>query len=150
MPENSYLSDCIEEYKINAGALTIILIPFLEQDCYDQLLWACDVNFVRGEDSCVRALWAGRPFIWQIYPQHDGVHWQKLRALSQLLGDSALENAWLAWNGEGDIAQAWTDLLQARTACQQHIQAWSAKLASNNLASNLLDFCQKVREQTLL
>ena len=35
--------------------------PFLAQDRYDQLLWACDVNFVRGEDSFVRAQWAGGP-----------------------------------------------------------------------------------------
>ena len=46
----------------------IFAIPFLAQDRYDQLLWACDVNFVRGEDSFVRAQWAARPFVWHIYP----------------------------------------------------------------------------------
>lgn len=50
------------------------------QTGFDELLWACDLNFVRGEDSLVRALWAGQPFIWQIYPQEDGAHWSKLDA----------------------------------------------------------------------
>jgi uncharacterized repeat protein (TIGR03837 family) len=140
VPENSYISDYIEEFKIDAGALKIIPIPFLEQDCYDQLLWACDVNFVRGEDSCVRAQWAGRPFVWQIYPQHDGVHWQKLRALSQLMGDSVLEKLWLAWNGEGDIATAWADFAQQREQSHARTLAWATQLSSNNLALNLLAF----------
>ena len=46
-----------------------LALPFLPQASFDRLLWACDVNFVRGEDSFVRAQWAGRPFVWQIYPQ---------------------------------------------------------------------------------
>jgi uncharacterized repeat protein (TIGR03837 family) len=58
----------------------VVRIPFLAQDRYDQLLWACDVNFVRGEDSFVRAQWAGRPFVWNIYPTDDGAHWVKLSA----------------------------------------------------------------------
>ena len=55
-------------------------LPWLPQPDYDHLLWACDLNFVRGEDSFVRAQWAGRPFVWQIYPQHDGAHAAKLDA----------------------------------------------------------------------
>lgn len=145
VPENSYLSDYIEEFKIDAGALKIIPIPFLEQDCYDQLLWACDVNFVRGEDSCVRAHWAGQPFIWQIYPQHDGVHWQKLRALSQLMGDPALEKLWLAWNGEGDIAAAWRDFMAQRAVSQARTLAWAGQLSANTLALNCAAFYREIR-----
>src|SRR5258706_8980038 len=37
------------------SALSLVRIPFLRQTDYDRLLWACDVNFVRGEDSFVRA-----------------------------------------------------------------------------------------------
>ncbi|MGL4807647.1 MAG: elongation factor P maturation arginine rhamnosyltransferase EarP, partial [Giesbergeria sp.] len=36
------------------------------QRAFDDMLWACDLNLVRGEDSLVRALWAGRPLVWQI------------------------------------------------------------------------------------
>ncbi|MGD6613514.1 elongation factor P maturation arginine rhamnosyltransferase EarP, partial [Xanthomonas citri pv. citri] len=52
-------------------------ITFLEpcpQTAFDEMLLACDLNAVRGEDSLVRALWAGQPFVWHIYPQDDGAH----------------------------------------------------------------------------
>ena len=58
-----------------------------------------DWNFVRGEDSLVRALWAGKPFVWQIYPQHDGAHWDKLTAFLDGLSAPAVVRAWhLFWN----------------------------------------------------
>ena len=43
------------------GRLALHAIPFLAQDDYDRLLWLSTVNFVRGEDSFVRAQWAGAP-----------------------------------------------------------------------------------------
>ncbi|HSI56580.1 MAG TPA: elongation factor P maturation arginine rhamnosyltransferase EarP, partial [Ideonella sp.] len=55
-------------------------LPWLSQADYDRLLWACDLNAVRGEDSFVRAQWAGRPLLWHIYPQHDAAHDAKLEA----------------------------------------------------------------------
>jgi uncharacterized repeat protein (TIGR03837 family) len=62
------------------GALTLQLLPYCSQPEFDELLWSCQLNFVRGEDSLVRAIWAARPFVWQIYPQHDGAHLAKLDA----------------------------------------------------------------------
>lgn len=133
------------------GNLRVHVLPFVEQERYDELLWACDVNFVRGEDSCVRAQWAGKPFIWHIYEQHDGVHMQKLSALSGLYGadlsaaaHQANEALWLAWNGAGDIADAWRAFAAQRVELERHARAWSAKLAANNLALNLLDFSREV------
>ena len=77
-------------------------LPWLSQPDYDRLLWACDLNFVRGEDSMVRAHWAGRPFVWQIYPQPDGVHAGKLEALLNRMALPAPAAAlWRAWNGLG-------------------------------------------------
>ena len=63
-----------------AAALTVAAIPFVDQDAYDRLLWASDLNFVRGEDSFVRAQWAAQPFVWHIYPQADDAHRVKLDA----------------------------------------------------------------------
>lgn len=60
--------------------LRIHHLPYLTQTDYDYLLWASDFNFVRGEDSLVRAIWAGKPFVWQIYPQDDDAHHLKLEA----------------------------------------------------------------------
>jgi uncharacterized repeat protein (TIGR03837 family) len=65
---------------IRRGRLEVRILPFVEQDRYDCLLWLCDLNFVRGEDSFVRAQWAARPLVWQIYPQQEAAHLIKLDA----------------------------------------------------------------------
>ena len=77
------------------GSLRICYLPAITQLQYDELLWACDLNFVRGEDSLVRALWAGKPFVWQIYPQDDGAHHIKLEAFLQFLGAN---DSWAAFH----------------------------------------------------
>ena len=62
------------------GQLFIERVPFLPQTEYDKVLWTADLNFVRGEDSIVRGIWAGKPLIWQIYPQTENTHLEKLLA----------------------------------------------------------------------
>ncbi|VTU16082.1 hypothetical protein SRS16CHR_01683 [Variovorax sp. SRS16] len=84
------------------GALSISWLPHLPQTDYDRLLWACDLNFVRGEDSLVRALWAGAPFVWQIYPQDDDAHHMKLDAfLAWAQAPRSLHDFHHLWNGMG-------------------------------------------------
>lgn len=53
-------------------------IHFLSQNDYDNLLQNCHLNFVRGEDSLIRAFWSNNLFIWQIYQQQNDIHLQKL------------------------------------------------------------------------
>lgn len=65
---------------LQRGALRAQLLPWLAQPQFDRLLWSADLAVVRGEDSLVRALWAGVPFVWQLYPQQDGAHRRKLQA----------------------------------------------------------------------
>lgn len=87
------------------GALSISYLPYLTQPDFDHLLWACDLNFVRGEDSLVRALWAGAPLVWQIYPQDDDAHHEKLNAWLDWLGaPPSLRLFHHAWNGFGNAA----------------------------------------------
>ena len=82
------------------GALHISQLTYLSQTDFDHLLWACDFNFVRGEDSLVRALWAGQPFVWHIYPQDDLAHHDKLRAFEATLNMPAnLRKFHAVWNG---------------------------------------------------
>jgi uncharacterized repeat protein (TIGR03837 family) len=133
------------------GNLSVHVLPFVEQEHYDKLLWACDVNFVRGEDSCVRAQWAAKPFIWHIYPQHDGVHLEKLEALRARYtaglppeAAQAVRDLWLAWNGGQDIAGAWKRFELQREMLARHGVEWARRLASNNIALNLLDFFRQV------
>jgi uncharacterized repeat protein (TIGR03837 family) len=74
-------------------------LPYTTQDGFDEMLWACDLNFVRGEDSLVRALWAGQPFIWHIYPQDDNAHHAKLEAfLDWMQAPESLRKAHRIWN----------------------------------------------------
>ncbi len=133
------------------GGLKVRVLPFVEQERYDELLWACDVNCVRGEDSCVRAQWAARPFVWQIYPQHDAVHWDKLQAFLKLylapLGPAAnraVQDFWREWNGEGNAGQAWPAFAAVREELERRAQDWARHLAGNNLALNLLDFSGEI------
>jgi uncharacterized repeat protein (TIGR03837 family) len=137
------------------GNLVVRVLPFVEQERYDELLWACDINFVRGEDSCVRAQWAGKPFVWHIYPQHDGVHMQKLRALMNLYcadlspdAAQALHDVWEWWNGgqapEKKPGQIWNNFRASRSLLQQRAQDWVRQLSGNSLTLNLLDFFRKV------
>ena len=84
----------------NDSLLSISYLSALSQDDFDHLLWASDLNFVRGEDSLVRALWAGKPLVWQIYPQSDDAHHAKLQAFLDTLDASPVLRQWhQAWNG---------------------------------------------------
>jgi uncharacterized repeat protein (TIGR03837 family) len=137
------------------GALTLRVLPFVAQPQYDRLLWACDLNVVRGEDSFVRAQWAGRPFIWHIYPQDENLHHKKLRAfLARYLAGSAGElDAWeafsLGWNGAAAIASmpsAWQELQAALPRIAVRAEQWRREiLAHGDLTTNLLEFARRLR-----
>ena len=125
------------------GALSAVLLPrFSQRDC-DHLLWASDLNFVRGEDSFVRAQWAGVPFVWQIYPQDDRAHVAKLEAfLDRFLATAPpplatqIRGVFLAWNGLGPWAG-----LPDPAAWRSHCAAWRADLwAQAALGTRLIDF----------
>jgi len=125
------------------GNLTLVGIPFLAQETYDRLLWACDLNFVRGEDSFVRAQWAAKPFVWQIYPQHDAAHEAKLEAFIACYGAPELAGQWRAWNGQGDPAAAWPAFAAALPDLASHARQWAAAQAKlPDLAANLVKFSQ--------
>lgn len=132
------------------GSLALRILPFLNQDDYDRLLWACDLNFVRGEDSCVRAQWAQKPFVWQPYPQAENAHWDKLDALNDLYVEAlpeaqahAITALWQSWNGRGNVALAWTDFMKNKAAIEVHATRWTSRLAeTGDLASNLVAFVE--------
>jgi uncharacterized repeat protein (TIGR03837 family) len=129
------------------GALGLHALPPLTQTAFDELLWACDLNLVRGEDSLVRAVWAGKPWLWHIYPQDDGAHADKLHALlDRMQAPASLRAAHLAWNGLPDTNQAlpWGDLPLAEWS--QTTQQWRDRLLQmDDLASQLIGFVQKKR-----
>ncbi len=139
---------------LRKAGLEVRIFSFLDQDQYDRLLWACDFNLVRGEDSFVRAQWAARPLLWQIYPQQEGAHWPKLDAFLGLYcaglspqTAAAVKSLWQTWN-KGDAAgveMAWPGYRENRIELQAHARRWAAQLAaSGNLANNLAQFCENL------
>jgi uncharacterized repeat protein (TIGR03837 family) len=106
-------------------------LPYLSHPGFDAMLAAQDLNLVRGEDSLIRAIWAGKAFLWQIYPQDDGVHHNKLEAfLKASHAPDVVVQAHLAWNAEqptplpllspSNMAEwtAWAQALQQRLHAQ--------------------------------
>ncbi len=134
--------------RLQRGSLTLHVLPFLRQEDYDRLLWACDFNFVRGEVSFMRAQWAARPLVWQPYVQEENTHLVKLTAFldrySATLAPVAadiLTAFHLGWNNDGPLD--WKNLLAHRHMLAAHARQWSNILASQaDLASNLVIFCK--------
>lgn len=129
-----------------ANQLHISQLPYLSQRDYDHLLWACDLNFVRGEDSLVRALWAGKPFVWHIYPQDDLAHHAKLHAFCQAVAmPTDLRQVHDVWNGLSDAA------LPSLSASDLRVwQAWSSQTrlllqAQSDLCTQLIGFVEQKR-----
>jgi uncharacterized repeat protein (TIGR03837 family) len=132
---------------------SITVASFVPQEKFDGVLSKHDVLFVRGEDSFVRAQWAARPFIWQIYPQAEGAHWVKLNAFLDLYcvgldanAAAALREMWRAWNAADSpaIGPAWVAFVNHRQTLGAHALSWAKRQQERlDLASNLVTFVEK-------
>jgi uncharacterized repeat protein (TIGR03837 family) len=135
--------------------LSVHVLPFLSQADYDRLLWACDLNFVRGEDSWIRAIWAGKPFIWQPYIQTENTHITKLNAFLQQYTATATPNlqeticeAHHAWSDPHCPAiQIFNTFFAQLPALHKHAEAQSETWAKQtDLASKLVIFSEKIEQ----
>jgi uncharacterized repeat protein (TIGR03837 family) len=134
--------------RVERGSLRAHSLAFTPQPEFDALLWASHVNFVRGEDSFVRAQWARRPFVWHIYPQSDDAHLPKLDAAlahwSAALAPAprrAAERFWHAWNGAG--TPDWSDFWRHRETFEARAKTWARELAApGDLAAHLAEFAK--------
>ncbi len=138
------------------GHLWLQVLPMADQGGFDRLLWSCDFNLVRGEDSFVRAQWAARPFLWHIYPQDEQAHLAKLEAFIERYAsgwDDGAREALLALSlafNRGEAAAS----VAAWRALQPHWPQWCAQarrwpqrlLAGGDLASRLVQFAEKKLE----
>jgi len=139
---------------LHRGPLRAVRLPMLAQTDFDRLLWSCQLNFVRGEDSFVRAFWAGAPFVWQLYVQDDGAHAAKLDAfLARFLAGAppalaaALRTLFGRWNGigSGPLAPPLSDPT-LRAAWLAHCARWREGLATQDeLVTRLLRFVEAKR-----
>ena len=129
---------------LQRGALRAMQLPWFSQHDFDHLLWSCDLNFVRGEDSWVRAQWCQSPFVWQAYVQHDAAHHAKLDAFVELyLADAeptlaaGIRKLWLRWNDRSTGPIELPDL----DAWQAHQRRWRETLCGQtDLTTQLLEF----------
>jgi len=130
------------------GTLTVQALPFVRQEDYDRIVWSCDFNAVRGEDSFVRAQWAARPMLWHIYQQEEDAHWVKLKAFLALYVNGlspaaaqAITDLWLAWNAGADMTKSWNDVEEHWEQLSAHAERWCLQQANQaDLAQALVLF----------
>lgn len=133
---------------VQCATLTLQLIDFIEQREFDKLLWCCDFNCVRGEDSLVRAIWAGKPFVWHIYPQQENAHLDKLNAfldlyLAQVPASQAsnIRHFFIDWNQQQSPANHWRLLTQDWLNLQTVAKNFTTEqIKLPDLASTLANF----------
>ena len=136
-----------------AGRLRAVSMPFQTQTDFDALLWAADLNVVRGEDSFVRAMWAGAPFLWQAYPQDDGAEAAKVEAfVTAFLADAPerlarpLRALYARWNGIAAGSAATTLTLPDAADWAAASGRWCDGLAARpDLVTSLLGFVASKR-----
>jgi uncharacterized repeat protein (TIGR03837 family) len=143
----------VNEKILRKANITIHLLPFLSQSDYDHLLWVCDLNFVRGEDSWIRAIWASKPFIWQPYIQTEHTHIKKLRAFLEVYSNGAsneikslLFDAHHSWsNEETSEAMPFQNLIKNLPKLLAHAKQQANLLASQpDLATQLVFFSKNL------
>ena len=137
------------------GPLRLRFLPYLPQPVFDRLLALCDFNLVRGEDSLAQAVQAGKPCVWQIYPQDDGAHQPKLQAyLETLAADASLRTWHTFWNGglttnTAPQALAWP--WEPDSAWPSNAADLAARLALNaDLCSQLIDWAVQRTEHPIV
>lgn len=132
------------------GSLIVQALPYIEQKNFDQLLWCCDLNCVRGEDSFVRAQWAAKVMLWHIYPQQEEAHLDKLEAFLSIYNNDleespkrALNSLYRAWNQQGDMHAPWQQFVEQEQTLQNHAKRWSVQQKKYpDLATKLACFYQ--------
>lgn len=133
----------------------IVDIPYLSQYDYDYLLWTSNINFVRGEDSFVRAQFSGKPFIWNIYVQDKNAHLIKVNAFLERIKPfysesdfESLANLHNLWNEGGrnttiTTKDLWQTSLQSFICQTSGAGAWANYLASQtDLCTRILKFAE--------
>lgn len=128
--------------------INIKTLKMVNHEEYDDILISSAINLVRGEDSIVRAMLVGKPFIWNIYPTDDNAHLDKINALFNLMNEKLglkddieiLKNITLSYNGFSDFLENF-DFSEYYEKWKNLSYLWSEYLLSHDsLTKNLLSF----------
>lgn len=148
---NIYKQNLLPGCSIKINDLTIVAKQMVSQDEYDELLCSSFINLVRGEDSIVRAMLAGKPFLWHIYPQEENAHIEKINALFDRMSEycddkkavEKLRKLTLSYNGVSNLINSF-DLKEFYKDWEKISLQWSDHLISlGSLSSNLITFLKQ-------
>lgn len=138
----------------NIDNLTIKAIAMTDIITYDDILLNSDINLVRGEDSIVRAMLCGKPFLWQIYIQDEDTHIVKLNAMlariKNVVKDKANMDNFIkllnSYNGNGDYLLN-IDIDKEENNMKTIAKLWSLYLQNlGSQTTNLIEFCKNVSQ----
>lgn len=115
----------------------VINMPFLNILDYGKILYLCDKNIVRWENSLVWALMSKMPFLWDIYKEHNKAHKEKIEDFwNFLISKSNTFSDYLEifrdFNSEGNTKKWFEDFLLYKAKNQ--VKLLDDK---NNLLKNL-------------
>ncbi|AGF48887.1 elongation factor P maturation arginine rhamnosyltransferase EarP [Candidatus Kinetoplastidibacterium galati] len=140
-------NDSIFANNYSTDNLKLASIPFINQENFDKLICCMDINFIRGEDSFVRALLSGNPLVWNIYEQENNAHIDKLKSWLNLNNfPDTIKRLMYSWNNFGEetvgntIKIAMSD--KNWNLWKDHSRILAEKQISNkSLGENLVEFC---------
>ena len=138
------------------------LVPVNKIDSYEQYLTkqkSKPENYtstgiqvkIQGEDSIVRAMLTGNPFLWHIYPQEENAHFDKINALFDRMDEfcsdkesvKILRQLTLSYNGNSDFIHNF-DLSSFIEKWKKLSEEWRDYLLSlGSLTDNLLAFIRE-------
>ncbi|WP_195339743.1 elongation factor P maturation arginine rhamnosyltransferase EarP [Fusobacterium sp. 1001295B_180824_G3] len=128
----------------NYDKIHFVKLPFFTYDKYEELLALCDFNLVRGEDSFVRALLLGKPFLWHIYPQDENIHMKKLKSfLEKYCPDNEkLKETFINYNINKDD---FSYFFKSFKEIKEHNEKYASYLIENcNLMEKLINFTENI------
>ncbi|AWD32302.1 hypothetical protein CKSOR_00172 [Candidatus Kinetoplastibacterium sorsogonicusi] len=138
-----------KDYLKNSDKVKFHKLPLINQDSFDKLLWCSDINFIRGEDSFIRAIWAKRPFIWNIYKQDNNAHIKKLQAwLSLYMPPQYIYDLTMHWNNYQFHSKIFTNSIN-KALSKKNFLLWEKinndfyikQSNKRDLIDNLVKFC---------
>ena len=128
----------------NYDKIKFVKLPFFTYDKYEELLALCDFNLVRGEDSFVRALLLGKPFLWHIYPQEGNTHIKKLESFLEKYcpNNKELKETFINYNINKDN---FSYFFKNFKGIQEHNKEYANYLIENcNLIEKLINFIENI------
>lgn len=138
--------------------LNIDVLPFVNQEKWDEIMQSCSVLIIRGEESMSRACLSGIPFVWQAYPQSDEYQLVKVNALLDRMEKhfksedfELVKNVWLALNQpENEVTvenmyNNWKKFLDAVPELVYGFKDFALDLRKNgDLCYNLMTFIEQL------